>query len=208
MKPKHTALLGIIGVVLYASAVVFSGLQIENYSTISQFISEAYAKGTPYGIYYRIFGYFPAGVLFILFGLGAASHLKKTNALKWGGIGFAFFYGFSTVMTSIFPCDFGCSTHLVGTSYGQLIHNIFSVLVYVFLPSCILLFGIGLSKINQKKRGKASIIVGVLAYLFVPLVLIQPDGPWTGLFQRIIEACILCWVCLLAHYFMHLKTSK
>lgn len=198
MKKRNTAIIGAIGVVFFVLSVVLSGLQFQTYSHISQFISEAYAQGTPYGLYLRLFGYLPSGILFVLFGIRVSWHFRSFKTLQMACIGFSVFYGVGIIITSIFPCDQGCVTALSDSSVPQIIHNVFSALVYICVPWCLLVAGMKL-KLKKQKGGVGSIILGILALFFVPMVLLFPDGPYVGLFQRIIEGSILGWVVLICY---------
>ena len=63
MNKTITFWLGILGALFFITPSVLGGLQFENYSHISQFISESYAFGTPYGVYMRFFGFIPSSVV-------------------------------------------------------------------------------------------------------------------------------------------------
>lgn len=198
MRPKTTAIMGIIGALLFISTAVISGFQFDNYSHISQFISEAYAFGTPYGLYLRLFGYIPSGIMLAMFGFGAYAYFKKSLLTKVGFFGFAVFYGMGTVIVSIFPCDAGCTIELLESSVSQIIHNLLSVAVYLIVPWCLVVIGMGFRKTKTGPIAAASLILGAISGIFAWVLFSDPNSPYVGLFQRIIEACILGWVFMTA----------
>tara|TARA_R110000744_G_scaffold248339_1_gene364734 strand:- start:2001 stop:2171 length:171 start_codon:yes stop_codon:yes gene_type:complete len=56
MSNKTVAYIGILGVSLFAIAAIVGPLLIEDYSVISQYISESFASNTEYGWYLQYFG--------------------------------------------------------------------------------------------------------------------------------------------------------
>lgn len=207
MNSKATAILGIMGALFFISTAVISGFQFDNYNHISQFISEAYAFGTPYGLYLRLFGYIPSGIMLAMFGFGAYTHFKKSLLTKVGFIGFALFYGIGTVIVSIFPCDAGCTTDLLESSVSQIIHNLLSVAVYLIVPWCLVVIGMGFRKTKTDPIATTSIILGAISGIFAWVLFSDPNSPYVGLFQRIIETCILGWVFIMA-IFIWINTKK
>jgi len=92
---------------------ILGGFQFEEYNHISQFISETYASGTPYGSQLRFFGYLPSGIMLFLFAISVPKFLPKSKLIKIAFWLFAVFYGLGTVMVSVFPCDEGCIANLL-----------------------------------------------------------------------------------------------
>ncbi|HET8804695.1 MAG TPA: DUF998 domain-containing protein [Aequorivita sp.] len=197
MTSKTTALLGIVGGVLFIATAIASGFQMEDYSHISQFISEAYAFGTTYGIYFRLAGYIPAGILLFFFGMNAYRFFEKSDRVKLGFIGFAVFYGLGTIMVSLFPCDEGCNKEFIQPSISQIIHNLLSVATYVIVPACLILIGSGLKK-TKALLGNTSMVLGTISGLFALLLFSDHMSKFIGLYQRIVEASILIWIFLIA----------
>lgn len=201
MNKSTTFWLGIFGTILFIIPSVLGGFQFENYSHISQFISESYAFGTPYGIYMRFLGFIPSGILITLFSFSACKHLPKSNLLKIGILGFGLFYGIGTVMVGLFPCDEGCNKELINPSVSQLIHNLFGGLTYLIVPVCLILIGFSSRKWSSTTSfSTLSIICGTITLMFSMLLLSDPDGNYIGLFQRITEGSILFWLINFAFY--------
>ena len=158
------------------------------------------ATGTEYGKALRYYGYIPAGILLTLFALGAPRKFPKSIWLTIGFIGIALFYGVATLIVGFFPCDAGCNKELIDPSISQIIHNLTGALTYLFVPSCMILIGIGLLKFkNYKTLSLLSIIGGIICFLFVGL-LSDPLTAYAGLFQRIIEVLFVIWIVTCAVY--------
>lgn len=201
MNKTITFWLGILGAVLFIIPSVLGGFQFENYSHISQFISESYAFGTPYGIYMRFLGFIPSGILITMFSFSCWKLLPKSSVLKMGLFGFGVFYGIGTIMVGLFPCDEGCNKELINPSVSQLIHNLFGGLTYLIVPACLILIGFSSRKWSGSTSfSTLSIICGTIALMFSMLLLSDPNGNYIGLFQRITEGSILFWLINFAFY--------
>lgn len=208
MNNKTTFWLGILGTIFFIVPSILGGFQFENYSHISQFISESYASGTPYGIYLRVFGFIPSGVLIALFALAALRLLPKSILLKLGLISFGLFYGLATIIVSIFPCDIGCNKAFINPSLSQIIHNFFGALTYIIVPFSLILIGISARK---WKDGTSimyiSFICAAIAFAGTALLTNNPTGAFIGLFQRITESAILFWVISFAFYIKTMESK-
>ena len=133
---------GIIGVTLFSVASILGGFQFDNYNPLSQYISETYAIGTPYGETIRYFGYIPSGLLLTFFAFSALRTFPKSYLIKTGFWGLGIFYGIATIIVGIFPCDKGCNRELVDPSISQLIHNLTGFLTYILVPLSIIAIGL------------------------------------------------------------------
>jgi hypothetical protein len=191
---------GILGVLLFVTASILGGAQIEGYSIVSQYISESYAQGLP-NTSYLSYMYIASGILLAFFGFTAPAKMASSRGLKIGFILFAIFYGLGTISTGYFPCDIGCDSEAEGASLSQIIHNATGFLTYAIVPFC--LIGIGVSSRKMKAArlySKVTLVCGVIAFCFVLLLFGNPSGPFIGLFQRIIESSILFWVIYTSFY--------
>jgi len=201
MNKTITFWLGFLGAFLFIIPSVLGGFQFDTYSHISQFISESYAFGTPYGLYMRFLGYIPSGILIALFSISCWKILPKSSILKIGLIGFGVFYGIGTIMVGLFPCDEGCNKELINPSISQLIHNLFGGLTYLIVPACLILIGFSSRKWSSSTSfSTLSIICGTVALVFSMLLLSDSNGNYIGLFQRITEGSILFWLVNFAFY--------
>lgn len=199
MNNKTIYVIGVIGVILFVSSCCIGGLLIDNYSITSQYISETYAVDTEYGLWLRIFGFIPSGILFTLFCFLGIKYFPSSRLLKTGFLGVGICYGIGTIVVSIFPCDSGCNPEYINPSISQVIHNLFALIVYAFVPISIVITGIGLSKFsNYKVLSFISVILGTLSAGFVYLLFSNLKSDFLGLYQRIIELLILTWILLCA----------
>lgn len=207
MKRQVVFWSGFLGALLFAITSIVGGLQIEEYNFISQFISESYATGVPNSEYLRKL-FVISGVLLTLFGISVPIALKTTKSIKVSFFLFAIFYGLGTVTTGFFPCDYGCPTDSE-VSLSQFIHNTIGFLIYAIVPFC--LIGVGLASkklLDLSKLSKVSLVCGTLAIVFVILLFGNPQGPFIGVFQRIIEGSILFWVMYTALYIRNIKNHS
>jgi hypothetical protein len=200
MKHKITFLIGIVGVSLFVISSIIGGFLIENYSVMSQYISESYAIDTEYGKILRIIGYIPSGFLIALFCFVAVRYFQSSKQLKIGFYGIGVFYGLATIVVAIFPCDSGCNKELIDPSSSQLIHNFVGSLTYLFVPIFMILIGLGLKKTSNKWFSLQSILLGALSILFVYLLIANPNSGYIGIYQRMVEMFFVTWIifCALA----------
>lgn len=200
-----TFLFGVTGALLFIIASIIGGFQIEGYSFISQYISESYANGIPNTDYLR-YMYMASGLFLALFGFMAPYVLPQVKNLKTGFFLFAIFYGFGTINTGFFPCDFGCPSDPEKSSLSQIIHNTTGFLVYAIVPFCLMRIGYFSKQWKDNtKFSKVSLICGAAACGFVVILFGDSKGPFIGLFQRLVECSILFWVFYTAFYIRRIK---
>ncbi|MBK9336324.1 MAG: DUF998 domain-containing protein [Lewinellaceae bacterium] len=192
---------GFLGVVLFVATTILGGLQFQDYSHGTQFISESYAIGTPHGVALRFWGFLPSGLLLALFAFALKKVLRGSRLTNLGLMGVGVFYGIATVVVSIFPCDAGCNKEMIDPSAAQLIHNLTGMLTYLIVPPALLAIGVGLyQKQDHNFPALTSIACGVLSFLFVLLLISGTAAPYFGLVQRLIEGSILVWFVLVGWY--------
>jgi len=195
MNNKLTFLIGIVGASLFIISSILGGLLIDNYSIISQYISESYAIDTEYGMVLRTFGYIPSGIFIAVFCFTGVRFFASTKLLNIGFYGIGLFYGLATVVVGMFPCDSGCNKDFIDPSTSQLIHNFMGVLTYLFVPVLIILIGLELKKIQKNTVfSLQSIVLGVISFLFVCVLFFNSNSKYIGLYQRIIELVFILWV--------------
>ena len=90
MNSKTVSRIGILGVLLFAASCILGGYSIEGYDSLRKFISETYAIDTTYGIYLRMFGIIPSGVLFTLFFFYAKNTFLSIKSLQLGFMDLSF----------------------------------------------------------------------------------------------------------------------
>lgn len=188
MTNKPVACIGILGVSLFAIAAVVGPLLIDDYSVVSQYISESFAINTQYGKYLQYFGYIPSGILITIFCFSAPRKLPSSKLIVAGFFGLALFYGLGTILVGIFPCDAGCPTDVMDSSLAQLIHNAVASLTYIFFPICLLGIGLGLKKFEHYGRlSQIAIAMGIISGIFIFSLFSDPNSGYRGILQRIIE---------------------
>ncbi len=195
MGNKLTFFIGILGVGLFAVSSIVGGFLIEDYSVLSQYISETYAIDTEYGKVLRIFGHIPSGILIALFCFLGATYFRPSKLTKVGFYGLGIFYGMATILVGFFPCESGCKTDLIDPSISQLIHNLIGFLTYVFVPISIILIGLGLKQLpNYNRLSVKAITYGAISIIFVYVLFSDPNSAYIGLYQRIIESVFILWI--------------
>lgn len=199
MNNKVIYYIGILGVAIFVISSIIGGILIEDYSFVSQYISESYAIDTEYGLHLRIFGYIPSGILITIFCFLAFKCFGKTGLTRVGFYGLGVFYGLATVVVGIFPCDKGCNKEFIDPSLSQIIHNSIGLLTYMLVPICIILIGLGLRQSKRfNKLSIKAITYGILSILFIGLLFSNPNSNFIGLIQRIIEAIFMLWIIICA----------
>lgn len=192
MSKSTVSFIGIAGVVLFVVAAISGALLIPGYSQITQYLSESYAIDTTYGIYLRLLGYIPSGLLIVLFCFLAVKHLPKSRAVSIALKGIGLFYGGGTMLTGVFPCDAGCNKEMIDPSIAQLIHSVSGLATYLTVPFLVLMLGFAAFKWKDaKSTGLLITICGFFAIVFSFLFFTQLDGAYGGMHQRILEGSVL-----------------
>ena len=201
MSRKKLFWIGILGVLLFVLPAVVGGIITEGYNPFSHLISETYATNTLYGPYFRFLGYVPSGILLLVFSWGCVQHFPKTFLIREGLRGLGIFYGLFTALTGLFPCEAGCSFEIIGTSISHQIHHLASLVIYIFVPICILIIGVGLrQKRVQRTLYKITISSGLLGMVLSIALLLNVAGPGVGIIQFFLEITILSWIVYFAFY--------
>ena len=195
MNNKTVSNLGFIGISLLLFTLIFGGQLIENYDITNQFISESYAIDTKYGVFLRILGYIPSGIIIALFCFLGEKYLDSKLVVKIGFYGIGIFYGLGTTVTGIFPCDSGCNKELLNISTSQIIHNIAALLMYLFVPFFIILIGLAIRK-TRHWFSIQSVILGLFSSILVYIFGSDLLGKYVGLYQRVIEIIFALWIIL------------
>lgn len=206
---KLTCWLGVSGVLFFVSSAIVGSLQFPEYSHLSQYISETYATGTPYGKALRYVGYVPSGIFLTAFALLAIKVLPSSSMTKLGFSGFGIFYGLVTIVVAIFPCDPGCNREWIDPSTSQVIHNLAGFSTYVLVPPALIVIGFAAKNWREAHHvSRWAIFAGVLSGVVVMVLISDPNSNYVGLFQRIIELSILSWVILCAVYIKNFNNDK
>lgn len=199
MSSKQIFWCGILGVILFASATLLGVLLSEDYHPFSQLISQTYAVDTQYGPVLRFLGFVPAGILIFLFAWGSVKYFPNGILIREGLRGFGIFYGLSTLIAGVFPCDYGCSMQLLDASVSHQIHHLAGLVTYFFAPICILITGVGLRRRKvSRKLHRMSIGSSLLAILLSGIFLLGSSSNYAGFFQLLLELVILWWIVYMA----------
>ena len=194
MKNTTILLIAFLGVFLFILGSIIGGFQIEDYSHVSQLISESYANGVRNSKYLQ-YMFIASGLCFFIFGIMVSLQWAKSKSIGMAFVLFAIFYGVGTMLTGFFPCEKGCLFDDKNPSLSQFVHNISGFLTYLIVPFCIILTGVNFRKMTKTmKLGKISLIMGVSSLVFVLLLFGNPQSNVIGLIQRAIELSIHFWV--------------
>lgn len=199
MMNQLAARAGIAGVLFFITSTFIGGLQFDAYSHITQFISETYATGTPWGMHLRWFGFVPAGLLLAFFGFAMARKHWANRPIRLGLISLAVCYGLGTVVVSFAPCDFGCDPEQASPSMAHTIHFLVGGLTYLLTPPSILLVAFGSSREDHlRKLWPFLAAMGTLMLIGAVLLFTgKPEGA-LGLVQRITEGAALTTILAVA----------
>lgn len=209
MKSKTLYWVGISGVILFVLAAILAHLQMKRFYPMSQYISESFALGTPYGTYLRYLGILPSGMLITLFAMNVPRLVEDYQPAKLGFYLFALFYGVGTILMAFFPCEYGCSRGQSDISALQAAHNTMGMLTYFLSPFALVLIGTKLKGLLLNGNVSAvSFICGFASLLFVYLFVTGLEGNYVGLFQRIAEAIFLTWIVYTAINIKYCYPSK
>ena len=202
MSKSYVFWTGMLSVSLFIFTTILAGFFYPDYSHNRQFISELYAVDAPNANVIRFLGYFPSGILFIIFSLLARKKTPKSRLSAIGFLGIELGYGFGTIICVLFNCDAGCNPKFINPSLSQIIHNLMGLITYMVVPFSILLIAIASLKWkNSLKYTFASGLVFLVSFLFVNILFLNLDSPYGGLFQRIIEGSFLFWIAYGAYHF-------
>ena len=206
MKRYTIVVFGVLGTLFFIVSSILGGLWIEGYSFMGQYISESFATGVRNAAYLR-YMYIISGILLLIFSLTVPTFFPKSKGIKIGFLVFGLFYGLGNVIVALFPCDAGCPMDIQDSSFAQVLHNMSAFLTYSIVPFSLMYIGFSTKKnLKEKIYSNISILAGILALVFVVFLFGNPQGPYIGLFQRIIEGSILSWVIYTAFYIQRTNT--
>ena len=209
MKKHIVFWLGILGVVFFMVTIFLAGLQIDNYSSRTQLISELTTIEIPDGNLFRWYGYIPSGILLTCFSFLAIKQFPKSKLIKLGFIFFGIFYGIATIVVAVFPCDKGCNKYFINPSISQLIHTLTGLLTYIFVPIGLLLIGFGLQKFKKFMPFSIfTLVSGVLSFILIGAFISEPNNIYIGFQQRIIEGIFILWIIICAFQVKKINTNE
>ena len=181
----------VVALAIFYLVVVYGGASLkDDYSHISQYISELNASGSSWSWQIGYLGFLPLGLLGFLLLLVVVTNAKLTGAIHIGGW-LLVAEPIAYIGSAFAPCDLGCPT---AGSLSQNIHNILSL---VTLPVTTL--GLVLLSLNERLTLPKRMGWIVLAATFISLyaLALVPDlAPWKGLLQRAAEGILYGSLCI------------
>jgi len=154
-----------------------------------------------------------SGITLILFAYGLEKIRKNKEFSTWififlavGGIGLIGAGCFTTDPMNSFPP--GTPETIVETTLMGMLHQLFSVLLFIGLPVAMFLFSKYFLHVKNRKWWIYSIASAILFIIFMIVLKIAPFPslgllPYYGLIQRIMLIIGFVWVILLSYYYFN-----
>ncbi len=202
-KKQLLTLLPILSFIWFFMTIILGGLFYNNYSHISQFISELGATGIENGSLINYLGFIPTQVFLLIFIFLCISVIPKTKT-NMTGLFFIAIYAFTLGVAAVFPCDFECRPK--NPSISHLIH------IYSAMPGY--LCGIvGIFFISSKsKLWTESNFFMIVSYILVvcallAFIFLDSEFKIGGAIQRLLELSIYSWLILFGFYLGKYETT-
>jgi hypothetical membrane protein len=187
----------ILGFAIFLLTVLVGGATFPDYSHARQYISELGATGAPHSQLVAWLGFVPSSVLLAIFSLAAPLTLPR-SVMAWIGFLLISYYSIGMAVAGIYPCDFGCRPD--DPSMSQFVHNVAGGTAYLAGITAILLLGI---QSRKWPRSSPLMILGIVCWVVAACAfpfLADHEFEYTGVAQRMIEACIFGWILACAFY--------
>ncbi len=180
---------GMLAPIIFVSNVVLWGALTQDYSHVTQYISELGAREAPYSAYMNWLGIVPFGVFICLYAVGVFRN-ERTFTDRWLASGTLLFCGFGFVTAGIFVCDEGC--RFTDMSYSAIAHNMAALGAFLL---AILAVAASLMKKSGWQAATFNILV-LLAMLgaFAAMIKLGPTAETIGLAQRAFLAPFCLWL--------------
>ncbi|MDQ2733480.1 MAG: DUF998 domain-containing protein [Pseudomonadota bacterium] len=193
LKPWQLA--GMVAFVPHLAVVTLASWQRPSFSQRAQYLSELGERGSPTSTLTNLFGVFPTGLLFLVFGIGVIVHYRRSHLLVLSGALVAV-HGVARIAAAFFPCDAGCRPSSPSLSQG--VHNFAATLAMVAL--CAALFFAG-AWLIRKRKGVLIISLtyffGLVAVTALMALAVWPDES-AGLYRRVALGSMELWVTVFA----------
>lgn len=185
--------------------VEFTGSLRENYSPLSDYISELGAKGAPYSHLVNFGSFLPVALCALTLG---AILWRRTASMIWiragaslvcGGVFVGYFGAFTH------PCNAGC---VADGSLRQAIHTGTGLIEYVASFVGLLVLVGGLLGRRQLRLGALSLAAACATCVGVVLMATTADSGFVGLWQRLADYSIMTTIAALALVFGRSAPSK
>jgi hypothetical membrane protein len=182
---------GIIGPVLFTSAILICASLRPNYNHASQFISELGATGSPNADLMNYLGFIPSGLMILSFGLSLLILIPKSRTSIIGSVLVALF-GIGMIVVGFFSCDIGCPRE---GSFENMIHDQISGPSFLSVIIGILLLGISFRKHTLLRNlWVYSVVTGLISFGFMAGLINSIESNYLiGLWQRMLLGTIFLW---------------
>lgn len=194
LKGKVLGKLAMVSALLVAAwhvaMLVIGGANFPGYDHVSQFISELGATGAPHSFEVSWYGFAPIGVLMIVFAVCAWLAAPRSILFVLGLLGIVV-YAVGYVGTAAYPCDYGCRPENPTPTHEM--HLLFGLGSYLFVPLFLVFLALAVRKWPKAGWLFALGVIGAIASLG-GLVTFDPESPFVGFSQRVIEASVIGWI--------------
>ena len=188
--------LPLISYLWLAFTVLIGGLFYPDYSHVSQYMSELGASGAPNAWGVNYLGFVPTELLLLVFLALLLPVLPQSVPLRLG-IGLLGLYAIMLVGASVFTCDFECRP--TRATFAHSLHITLGAFAYLAGIAGVLLVSVS----ARSWPGGFSLTlwgVAVAILCFGLLLNLNPQLPWVGVMQRLMETLMYLWFILLGRY--------
>jgi len=185
---------GIIGPVIYAIVLFVLSLLWEDYSPVSQSMSELGAANAPHSFFMNVFGFLLLGIFLVIFGFVLKNFVYGSWQARIGSA-LIVFGGIGLIIVSFFPTDIGRTT----TSLTGLLHDIWATISSNAITLGILSYSFHFREDYKWQRYWIfSLSISLVVFLISPFPLFDFYNPFLGLIQRIGMGLALFWIAVIS----------
>jgi hypothetical protein len=189
---RKLALGGVAGPLLFVIVVIVAAAMRDDYSHVTNFISELGATGTPNAALMNYAGFIPTGLLLAGFGVSLSAVLPRSRrAIAVSAL--VTFFAMGIVAAALFSCDAGCPQ---GTgSLENIVHDRIAPPTFLALIVGIAIFGLLVRELPSWRHLAAySLLTSGLGLIFlIALASSLETRNLTGLWQRLMLAVLFLW---------------
>lgn len=202
---------GLLGATLLIFPVIVAGYQVHNYNPLVDLIGHGMSDEQLFSHLLRYGFQVPAGIFLIFFFRTIEQLFYAELLLSFGFRSLSYFFGMSTILNALFPCDAGCAELTFGLSVSQGMHLMIEGLTYFFIPLILLILGLGFRRINALFMSQFSNWSGIFSIILI--VILYYDQTFAGLLQRLIKltfivyTLVTVYVCYTNRPFTATKTN-
>ena len=186
------ALGGVAGPIIFTAIAILAGELREDYSHVTQFVSELGATGTSRAGLMNYAGFVPGGLGLVAFGVALGRILPRTWLTSTAAVLLTIF-GTGVVASGFISCDPGCPQ--VGGSFENFVHDKIAPVSFLCAIVASALLGI-FFRSNPAWRSLSffSLATSIAAVCFLAgLVSSLESRDLTGMWQRLLLAALFIW---------------